>query len=186
MTVYGSLLPHQFLTVPDFRDMTEFPTVAARTTNQLGLYLTRAHILLAKYLPYDDQGKLDQYEQEMQVATFLVAESLALANPTRAAAAAGITSESIGKYSYSRAPGGSSTGTGITGDLVPDEALWIIERWSKSDDDAIQVSTTDVFTEAPYNGDGPHGRTYSLGTDIALADAWTSHVGWALPVGPRG
>lgn len=186
MTVHDELLPHQFLTVADFRSMTEFPTVAARTNAQLGLYLTRAHILLGKYLPYDDQGKLDQYEQEMQVATFLVAESLALANPTRAAAAAGITSETIGKYSYSRAPGGAGTGTGVKGDMVPDEALWIIERWSKVDDNAIQVSTTSVFTEAPYDGSEGYGRTYSLGIDIALADAWSSHVGWALPVGPRG
>lgn len=186
MTVYTSLLPHQFLTVPELRAMTEFPTVAARTDAQLGLYVTRAHILLAKYLPYDDQGEVDQYEQELRVATFLVAESLALANPTRAAAAAGITSETIGKYSYSRAPGGSSTGTGVKGDMVPDEALWIIERWSKTDDTAIQVSTTSVFAEAPLDGITGASRSYVPGIDIALADAWASHVGWALPVGPRG
>lgn len=184
MTIYTELLPHQFLTVVELRDMTEFPTVAVRTEAQLSLYITRAHLLLSHYLPYDDQGNQPRYEAEMQVAAFLVAESLALANPTRAAQAAGITSESIGKYSYSRAPGGNATGQGIKGDMVPDEALWIIERWSTADDDAIRVTGTSVFTEVPPAVDGAM-RQFGLGDDLTMADHHAP-LGWDLPAGPRG
>lgn len=184
MTVYTTLLPHQFLTTSDLVEMTEFPTVAARGAVHLNLYVTRAHIMLGNYLPFDDQGELARFESEMQVATFMLAESLALANPSRAAAAAGFTSETIGKYSYSRAPGGSSTGEGVKGDLIPDEVLYILERWSTADDDAIRVATTEVFTEAPLVS-GTELRRFGLGDDLDLAGAG-DELGWSTVSSPRG
>lgn len=182
---YFELLPHHFLTVEDLRDMTEFPTVAARTDKQLGLYVTRAHILLENWLPYDDRGQIDRFEQQMQVATFMTAEGMALANPTRAAAAAGITAETIGKYSYSRAPGGASTGTGVKGDLVPDEAIFILERWSLADDDVLGLTTTEVFPQAAAVAAGSELRRFGLGDDLVLSDSGST-VGWADLPGVRG
>lgn len=182
MTIYERLLPDQFLTVDDLRDMTEFPTVAARTNAQLQLYITRAHILLETWLPFDDKDEIDRFEAQMQVATFMIAESLCLANPTRAAQAAGITSETIGKYSYSRAQGGSSVGSGVKGDLVPDEAMFILERWSTVDDDATRVSTTSVFPQSPLVTDDI--RRFGLGDDLLLSSS--EERGWVDVPSPFG
>lgn len=184
MTTYATLLPDQFLTLAELRAMTEFPTVAARTGPQLQLYVTRAHILLETWLPFDDHGEIDRFEAQMQVATFMVAESLALANPTRAAQAAGITSETIGKYSYSRAQGGSSVGSGVKGDLVPDEALYILERWSTVDDDATKVSTTSVFPEAAMATSSDELRRFDAGDGDELAGYITP--GWSSVPSPFG
>lgn len=183
MTVLTELLPDHFLTVEQLRAMTEFPVVSARSNAQLGLYLTRAHTLLWDWLPFDDRGDPYNFASQMAVATFMIAESLALANPSRAAQAAGFSSETIGKYSYSRAPGGGSTGQGIKGDLVPDEALAILERWSTVDDSAIALSTTHVFAQAEASADNELERIFAMGDDLHLS---------ALPVtgwgrnGPRG
>lgn len=184
MTTYPSLLPDQFLTVDQLRTMTEFPTVAARTAPQLQLYVTRAHILLGNWLPYSDHDQPARFDAEMMVATFMIAESLALANPTRAAQAAGITSETIGKYSYSRAQGGSSVGSGVKGDLVPDEALYILERWSLANEDAFGISTTEVFPQSAIETTGSELRRFQLGDDLSLSSP-VQH-GWPAATSPFG
>ena len=186
MTIYTELLPDQFLVLADFRAMTEFPTVAARSDAQLGLYLTRAHVRLEEWLDFDDRNQPDRFEAQMMLATFMVAESMALANPTRAAAAAGITSETIGKYSYSRAPGGSSTGQGVRTDLVPDEAILILERWSRAEDNVISIHRTEVFPQSALDTVDNELRRFSRGDDDLLV-AGDLARGWAnLGPGPRG
>lgn len=180
MTIISELLPDHFLTVEQLRALTEFPVVSARSDARLGLYLTRAHTLLWDWLPFDDRNDTYNFTSQMAVATFMIAESLALANPSRAAQAAGFSSETIGKYSYSRAPGGGSTGQGIKGDLVPDEALAILERWSQVDDAAIGVSTTEVFRQAAISADNELVRVFALGDDLHLSDS-----GWGS-TGVRG
>lgn len=169
MAVISELLPDHFLTVAQLREMTEFPVVSARSDTQLGLYLTRAHTLLWDWLPFDDRGDPYNFATQMAVATFMIAESLALANPSRAAQAAGFSSETIGKYSYSRAPGGGSTGQGIKGDMVPDEALAILARWSKVDDASIAVATTHVFQQAAQAADNELERIFAMGDDLHLS-----------------
>lgn len=184
MTTYDYIEDAQFLTWEQLRDMTEFPVVAARTQAQLELYVTRAHLLLNNWLDYTDKGTPDRFSAEMKLATFMIAESLVLANPTRPAQAAGITSETIGKYSYSRAQGGSSVGSGVKGDLVPDEALYILERWSLSEDDALQLSRTDVFPQAALVTIGNEYRRFEMGDGDELATSIP--IGWADVPSPFG
>lgn len=183
MTIISELLPDHFLTVEQLRAMTEFPVVSARSNAQLGLYLTRAHTLLWDWLPFDDRDDPYNFGAQMGVATFMIAESLALANPSRAAQAAGFSSETIGKYSYSRAPGGGSTGQGIKGDLVPDEARAILERWSQVDDASIAVSTTQVFQEADFAADSELTRIFGMNDDLHLSPM--TETGWGH-LGVRG
>ncbi len=163
-----TLLPDHFLTVSEFRQLTEFPMVSTKTDAQLGLYLTRTQVLLWEWLPFEDRGMESDFLAQMKLATFMIAESLALANVARPAAAAGYSSETIGKYSYSRAPGGGSSGQGIKVDLVPDEALAILERWSANGSgDYSAISTTEVFGQASADANGI--RVFAMGDDLTLS-----------------
>src|SRR5436309_2887336 len=99
-----------YLTVEQLKALTEFDYVKTKSDEQLTFYVQRAHIQALDYGPFptfdalaSDAELLAEFKAEMQVALFLVSESMVLGNPARPMASAGITQERLAQLNVSRA-----------------------------------------------------------------------------------
>lgn len=148
-----------YLQASDLKSMSEFPVVKAKDAGLLeSVYITRAEIMAGSYGPFVYAAdRRDEFRTQMRLAVFLVAERLVLGQPSTAAAATGITSESIGRYSYSRASGGGNVGKQEAPDVVTAEAEAIFTYWASGSGAELVVDRTAVFEQNYYTDDEDDG-----------------------------
>lgn len=160
-----------YLTTDRLAEMTEFETIASRDAAKLEIFVYRAHSIAEEHGPFPEAADLGDDEAaftaDMEMAVFLVAERIALSNPSTAAQAAGITSEKIGQYQYSRSQG-AGVGEPVDSIIIPDEALDIFERWRITDEDEgdFIVERTDVFRETLVEDANEPGRKVLVSEDF--------------------
>lgn len=134
----------QYITWADLKEMTEFPVIASKSSVQLDLYVDRAHEAVRGFGPFEDHGMADYFAASMRIALFLTAEGLALSNATKPALLAGIQAEGIGKYNYTLNRPTTSGNPRVT-QIVPDEAISILQFWTVLDSFEVLLDTTNVF-----------------------------------------
>lgn len=158
----------EYLTAARLAEMTEFTVIANKDISKLETYVKRAHSLAEGFGPFPLSEDLSgdtktAFDEDMEIAVFLIAERLVLANPSIAAQAAGFISEKIGSYQY-RA---STSGEPVSSVIVPEEALTIFERWrDEGEDDGILVERTDVFTPTLIEDADEPGRKVVVEEDF--------------------
>lgn len=141
-----------YLTGQELAVLTEFAYVQSKTAPQLQLYVQRAHIVANDYGPFPTVASLasdpdlqSQFQAEMKMALFLVAEGLVLASPARPMEAAGITQEKLAQINLSRAEGGGRSGKAKATAVVTPEVTGIFRRWALGTSELLKPVRTDVF-----------------------------------------
>lgn len=138
-----------YLQAADLKALSEFAVVKTKHPAVLeSVYITRAEITAGQYGPFTYAGDdAQRFRTEMRLAVFLIAERMVLAQPSAAAAAAGLSSENLGRYSYSRAQGGGNVGKREANEIVPQEAIAIFDTWRVEGEDELTVTREAVFSD---------------------------------------
>lgn len=163
-----------YLTVAEFRAASEWPQVAAKTDAQLERVVYRAHTIGRCFGPFPLSTDLNAilttftfnavnytestlFLRDMKEAHILISEGMIFAASALPAEAAGIVSETIGEYRYSRSQG-ESQGVPVQAADIPDAAADIFKKWRIGDDVEFNVIRTDVFEQTTWVDEADNDR----------------------------